>query len=234
VVSDEIYGEMVFAGEVYTPLANLNAERARAWTSSSPAKASPVPLITAGGLAKRWLVPGWRIGWLLLHDPADLFGFPFTKVLKDACAISLAPSSLPQAAVPAILRDTPASFYAAALAVVQENARLVEARLNRIAGLRVVKPRGSLYVLVGVDAAVFVGIKNEWDFVQKLVWEEAVFPRTCILSVTRSGPPLTGSVVPGKCFRFEGYMRIVTSSKREDLEEACVRLELFCERHRKR
>jgi tyrosine aminotransferase len=165
VISDEIYGEMVFAGETFTPLAALNA-----------ARPAPVPLLTVGGLAKRWLVPGWRIGWILIHDPADRFSFPLRTVLKDACAIALAPSSITQAAVPAILRDTPPAFYRAAMAVVEANARLVQERLDAIEGLRVVRPRGSLYVLVGVDAAAFAGITDEWDFVQRLVWEEAVFP----------------------------------------------------------
>jgi tyrosine aminotransferase len=29
---------------------------------------SDVPIITIGGLAKRWLVPGWRVGWVVLHE----------------------------------------------------------------------------------------------------------------------------------------------------------------------
>ncbi|TMS05119.1 Tyrosine aminotransferase [Larimichthys crocea] len=33
-----------------------------------------VPILSCGGLAKRWLVPGWRMGWILIHDRNDLFG----------------------------------------------------------------------------------------------------------------------------------------------------------------
>jgi tyrosine aminotransferase len=168
----------VFKGEHFIPMANLNAERAHAWTPSSPPRSSPVPLITIGGLAKRWLVPGWRIGWIILHDPANLFGFPLAQVLKDASALSLAPSSITQAAVPTILRDTPQSFYEDALEVVEGSAHICEEELSKIEGLRVIRPRGSLYMLVGVDASKFKGIKDEWDFVQHLVWEEAVFPGT--------------------------------------------------------
>jgi tyrosine aminotransferase len=198
VISDEIYGEMVFAGEVFTPLAALNA-----------ARPAPVPLLTVGGLAKRWLVPGWRIGWVLIHDPAGRFGFPLRTVLKDACAIALAPSSITQAAVPAILRDTPPAFYRAAMAVVEANARLVQERLDAIEGLRVVRPRGSLYVLVGVDAAAFAGITDEWDFVQRLVWEEAVFP-----SMFRSSAGAARVLMPAQYRASASALRVTCASSR--------------------
>lgn len=186
----------------------------------------------SGGLAKRWLVPGWRIGWILLHDPLKLFGFNIAQVLKDACATSLAPSSITQAAVPIILRDTPRSFYDNALEVIEGNALLCAEALGKIEGLKVVRPRGSLYMLVGVEPEAFVDIKDEWDFVQKLVWEEAVFPSEFVYHFgTREHADI--DPVPGKCFGYEGYMRIVTASKREDLVEACVRLEEFCRRYRK-
>lgn len=35
---------------------------------------SDVPILACGGLAKRWLVPGWRMGWILIHDRNDIFG----------------------------------------------------------------------------------------------------------------------------------------------------------------
>jgi tyrosine aminotransferase len=157
-------------------MANMNAERARAWTPSSPASSSPVPLITIGGLAKRWLVPGWRIGWALLHDPAKHFKFDIARVLRDASTIALAPSSFTQAAVPDILQNTPKEWYTRVNTIVERGASAVADALDGVDGLKVVRPRGSLYMLVGVDASRFEGIVDEWDFVQKLVWEEAVFP----------------------------------------------------------
>jgi tyrosine aminotransferase len=27
-----------------------------------------VPIISIGGLAKRYLVPGWRVGWVIMYD----------------------------------------------------------------------------------------------------------------------------------------------------------------------
>ena len=33
------------------------------------AVATDVPVLVCGGTAKRYLIPGWRIGWILVHDP---------------------------------------------------------------------------------------------------------------------------------------------------------------------
>lgn len=34
---------------------------------------SIVPVLTLGSLSKRWLVPGWRLGWFVITDPNDIF-----------------------------------------------------------------------------------------------------------------------------------------------------------------
>jgi len=44
---------MVFSGQKFTPIASLSKE---------------VPVLAVGGTAKRYLVPGWRLGWILIHD----------------------------------------------------------------------------------------------------------------------------------------------------------------------
>ena len=32
-----------------------------------------VPVLSVGGMAKEFLVPGWRVGWILIHDRAGAF-----------------------------------------------------------------------------------------------------------------------------------------------------------------
>jgi tyrosine aminotransferase len=44
---------MAFSGYEFHPLALLTDE---------------VPILTCGGLAKKYLVPGWRVGWIVLYD----------------------------------------------------------------------------------------------------------------------------------------------------------------------
>ena len=33
-----------------------------------------VPVLSCGGLTKRYLVPGWRLGWITVHDRNGIFG----------------------------------------------------------------------------------------------------------------------------------------------------------------
>lgn len=57
VVADEVYGDLVLDPAVtpFYPMATL-------------AQSHHVPVITASGLAKQFLLPGWRIGWIVFHD----------------------------------------------------------------------------------------------------------------------------------------------------------------------
>lgn len=34
---------------------------------------STVPVLSVGGLAKEFLVPGWRVGWVMVHDKNGVF-----------------------------------------------------------------------------------------------------------------------------------------------------------------
>jgi tyrosine aminotransferase len=53
IIADEIYDGMVFSEYSFHPLASLS---------------KTVPILTCGGLAKKFMVPGWRFGWVLVHD----------------------------------------------------------------------------------------------------------------------------------------------------------------------
>ncbi len=56
IIADEIYEGMVFAGHQFVPMRTLPGN---------------VPIMTCSGMAKRFLVPGWRVGWILLSDPSN-------------------------------------------------------------------------------------------------------------------------------------------------------------------
>ena len=53
IIADEIYNDLVFKGQHTYPIASLSKN---------------VPVLSCGGLAKKYLVPGWRVGWILIHD----------------------------------------------------------------------------------------------------------------------------------------------------------------------
>ncbi|KAJ2184831.1 hypothetical protein IW144_006608, partial [Coemansia sp. RSA 522] len=88
-ISDEIYADMVFSGQVFTPTATLT---------------STVPILTLGGLAKQWLIPGWRIGWILINDRHGAFAqvrqglFALSTLINGPCAPI-------QAAIPKIFNN---------------------------------------------------------------------------------------------------------------------------------
>jgi tyrosine aminotransferase len=58
VVADEVYGDMVFANRTFYPMATLAAQDDNL----------QVPVITASGIGKQFLLPGWRVGWIVFHD----------------------------------------------------------------------------------------------------------------------------------------------------------------------
>merc|ERR1719495_660860 len=67
--------------------------------------------------------------------------------------------------------------------------------------------------MVKVDMTRFPGISSDLQFVERLVSEESVF---CL---------------PGKCFNYPNYIRIVLTVPGPLLEEACNRIHEFCSTH---
>lgn len=53
VISDEVYGHLTFGNIPFVPMGVFG---------------SVVPVITVGSISKRWVVPGWRLGWLVTCD----------------------------------------------------------------------------------------------------------------------------------------------------------------------
>lgn len=58
VVSDEVYAHITYGSNPFVPMGMFS---------------SIVPVITIGSLSKRWLVPGWRTGWIATCDPRGIF-----------------------------------------------------------------------------------------------------------------------------------------------------------------
>jgi tyrosine aminotransferase len=70
ILADEVYGDLTFAdcgdnkdekndhqSSAFYPLAHVAASMGQ-----------QVPVITASGLAKQFLLPGWRVGWIVFQD----------------------------------------------------------------------------------------------------------------------------------------------------------------------
>ncbi|KAJ9071444.1 hypothetical protein DSO57_1036794 [Entomophthora muscae] len=199
IIADEIYCDMVFKGNTFYPMASLTQE---------------VPIIAVGGIAKKYLVPGWRVGWALIHSRNGSLDKLRTAMISLSQLI-IGANTLVQSALPDILLNTPESFYEETILQLEQNVKLSRDILSEIPGLHVVEPQGAMYMMVGVDIKMFKDIKNDVEFTEKLMCEESVF---CLL---------------GQCFQFPNYFRIVITAPSDQLQEAYVRIREFCARHTK-
>ena len=197
IIADEIYGDMVFEDEYFEYMAALT---------------DTVPVLSAGGLSKRFLVPGWRLGWLVAFDKGGVLERGQVKMaLKQLTQIIVGPNSLMQSIVPQILERTPTEFFGSTMESLQQHAEFTCRRLGAVEGLTPVQPRGAMYVMVGLDAERF-GVADDVEFAQLLLEEESVF------------------VLPGSCFGTPNFFRIVTCPPVDVLEEAYDRMDAFCSR----
>lgn len=67
-------------------------------------------MLSCGGLTKRFLVPGWRQGWIVIHDRNNIFS-EIRKGLTNLSSRVLGSNTLVQGAIPFILENTPQSFH---------------------------------------------------------------------------------------------------------------------------
>ncbi|GAA5908682.1 uncharacterized protein JCM6883_004137 [Sporobolomyces salmoneus] len=170
------------------------------------------PVIVVGAVSKRWLAPGWRLGWIILHDPQGVLAEIKGGLAKYSFRLQ-GPNSTMQRALPAILTNTPEKFYVDTMDKLEKTGIALHARLSKIEGLEPLMPQGAMYLICsGLKNFEF---ENDKAFVEALHEEERVF------------------ILPGACFRLEGYMRFVTTTPLDILMSACDRIEAFCDRHRK-
>ena len=64
-------------------------------------------MLSCGGLAKRWLVPGWRCGWVLIRDQNGVLDKEIRAALMNLSMLILGANTLTQSAIPAILVSAP-------------------------------------------------------------------------------------------------------------------------------
>ncbi|KAK1296155.1 Tyrosine aminotransferase [Acorus calamus] len=143
VIADEIYGHMTFGEAKFVPMASLASA-----TGLTP------PVITIGGLSKRWMVPGWRMGWLAFSDPRE---------------------NIQQAALPDILSNANQEFHNNVLRLLESAADTCYARIECLDALKChSKPNGSMFMMVEVQTTILAGINDDMDFARELMEEESV------------------------------------------------------------
>ncbi|GAQ85880.1 tyrosine aminotransferase [Klebsormidium nitens] len=200
IIADEVYGGMVFEGREFVPIASV---------------AHRTPVLTVGGISKRWLVPGWRLGWLILNDPIGvLTDSSFREAAVKMMQMLMGPATITQAAVPTILRETPAEFFDGTLRQLQAGADYCVERIARIRGLECPgRPHGSMFLMARLRAGAFPAFESDVEFARELLQEEAVV------------------LLPGTAFGAVGWLRVVFVAPLSILERVWDRVEAFCDRH---
>lgn len=95
----------------------------------------------------------------------------------------------------------------------QHHATTVYNLLKKVSGLKPIMPKGAIYIMVGIEFDKFPKIKTCLEFMRCLAMEQSVF------------------LIPGECFFYPGFIRIVLTAPEEVLIEACQRIREFCELH---
>eukprot|EP00484_Ammonia_sp_Unknown_P019108 CAMPEP_0197031618 /NCGR_PEP_ID=MMETSP1384-20130603/10572_1 /TAXON_ID=29189 /ORGANISM="Ammonia sp." /LENGTH=546 /DNA_ID=CAMNT_0042461175 /DNA_START=45 /DNA_END=1685 /DNA_ORIENTATION=+ len=202
IISDDVYSEMVYDSN----LANRNK------AYSLAALSRKVPILTVNGLSKQYLVPGWRVGWIVIHDPIGAF-VKVRTALQKLSTVLLGPNTLIQSSIPSILFETPDKYYDELNEKLSRQSALLYNALNDIEALKPIKGRGAIFLMVKIEVNKLHGIKNDIDFANKLLREQGVL------------------VLPGTIFGIANYFRAVICPPPHIIAEIGKRMKEFCEKY---
>lgn len=196
IIADEIYAGMVFEGEEFISCASVTSG----------------PVLLLGGLAKQYLAPGWRVGWILMHDPEDKMQ-DIRKGIVSLSQVILGANSLVQGAIPAILQTISQSYFDSLNRTLSCSANIMFSGFSDIPQLKPVKPQGAMYMMIEILVDQLDGINDDLEFCQKLLKEEAVMG------------------LPGSIFGSPNFFRVVLCPPPEQLRRALQRISTFCQNH---
>ncbi|MEC8609822.1 MAG: aminotransferase class I/II-fold pyridoxal phosphate-dependent enzyme [Candidatus Thermoplasmatota archaeon] len=198
---------ILVADEIYDGLDFSNKQVSAASLSSS------VPVVTMNGVSKVYYAPGWRIGYMALHDPSSVLHSVrdgIERILRSRLCAST-PAQLGFLA--GLEQDR--SWMQDYKNTVQERRNVCLDRISKIEGLEVEIPEGAFYMFVRLTDDKWKD--NDKQFVLQLLHEEHV------LLVHGSG----FSKDKGK-----GHVRLVFLPDIPTLHTAFDRIESFLKRHR--
>ena len=192
IISDEIYDRLNFNGDHL----------------STASRSNNVPVITLNGVSKVYYAPGWRIGYMSLHDPLNRCN-EVKDGLERLLRSRLCASTPAQYGYLAGLRGGDEWMEEYLKSIIARN-NLCTKRINEIEGLSVQKPQGAFYMFVKLTDPYW--FENDKKFVIDLLHNKHV------LAVHGSG----FSQTYGK-----GHFRIVFLPSESILEDALDRIAEF-------
>ncbi|CAK9144940.1 unnamed protein product [Ilex paraguariensis] len=203
VIADEVYSHLAFGGNPFVPMGVFG---------------SIAPVLTIGTLSKRWIVPGWRLGWIATTDPNGILQKSgIVESIKSYLEIAADPATVIQGAVPQILEKTTGCFFQKIITVLTEAADICYGELKEIPCITCPhKPEGSMSVMVKLNLLVLDGIEDDMDFCTKLAKEESVI------------------ILPGVAVGLKNWLRVTFAIESTPLKDGLGRVKAFCLRHAKK
>ncbi|PON74832.1 Tyrosine/nicotianamine aminotransferase [Trema orientale] len=203
VVSDEVYGRQAFGDNPFVPMGEFG---------------TIVPVITLGSLSKQWVVPGWRLGWIVTCDPKGVLqASGFVECIETFLDITTDPPTFLQGALPQIIEKTKDEFFSNILNILSEAANICYERVKEIPCLTCPhKPEGSMTVMVKLNLSLLEGINDDMDFCLKLAKEESI------------------TVLPGFVVGLKNWLRVTFAIDPSYLDDGLRRIKAFYLRHAKK
>ena len=186
ILSDEIYEKLTYEGAEHVSIASLTPE---AYDLT----------ITVNGFSKAYAMTGWRLGYLGAPEP-------IAKAIDSMQSHSTSnPCSFAQKGALAALKGDQQCVADMRDEFDVRRQYMVE-RINAIAGLSAVNPRGAFYVLVNVSS---LGLKSQ-NFADRLLSKANV------------------AVVPGIAFGDDRTIRLSYATSLDVIKTGLDRIEEFC------
>ena len=161
-------------------------------------------------------LPGWSIGWLLLHDPdgkLDNIKPGISKVGEIVGGGAATPIIAAAASVLEKITDFTAHLTES-YKTLKRRANVTMKSIEEVEGLSLVKPKGGLWGYTKIDYGTTW--KDDYAFAHQLLEEEAI------------------SIIPGPCWGptyGPGHFRTTLLEPVELIEEAYRRIDSFLRRH---
>ncbi|RVW46778.1 Tyrosine aminotransferase [Vitis vinifera] len=203
VISDEVYGHLAFGSKPFVPMGVFG---------------SIVPIVTVGSISKRWVVPGWRLGWLVTNDlNGILHKSGVVESIISCLNISSDPATFIQGAIPEILEKTKEDFFSNTISILRECADIIHDRIKGIPCITCPqKPEGSMFVMVKLNLSLLEDIDDDVEFCMKLSKEESVI------------------VLPGVSVGMKNWLRVTFAIDPPSLKDGLGRIKVFYQRHAKK
>jgi len=192
IISDEIYDRLNFNGNHY----------------STASRSTDVPVITLNGVSKVYYAPGWRIGYMALHDPTNKLS-DIKDGLERLLRSRLCASTPAQYGYLAGLKGDN-SWMQDYLSTVKNHNDLCLEQINTIDGISVQAPQGAFYMFVRITHDYWKD--RDKEFVLKLLHDKHVL------------------LVHGSGFSKEygkGHFRMVFLPSEKILKDALMRIDQF-------